>query len=98
MNTPLQIKGSDTTVCVCDANGKILATINKALGEDDYKTAQAIITACNVHGDLLASLEELVGYHYDDSDSISAEKHNLMPWRVLIDAKTAIEKAKAKGK
>ena len=45
--TPLQIKGSDTTVRICDANGKTLATINRALGERDYDTAKDIVDAVN---------------------------------------------------
>lgn len=47
MKTPLQIKGSSTTVRICDSDGKTLATINKALKDDDYKTAKAIVDACN---------------------------------------------------
>ncbi|MDD4390221.1 MAG: hypothetical protein PHW03_05395 [Eubacteriales bacterium] len=91
MNTPLQIKGSDTTVRICDANGKTLATINKALGEDDYKTAQAIVSMCNVHDELLAACEILLsivstqnGNLYDDTN------------KAQIIGRAAIEKAKVK--
>ena len=46
--TPLQIKGSDTTVRICDANGRTLATINRALDERDYDTAKDIVDAVNI--------------------------------------------------
>lgn len=47
LNYPLQVKGSDTTVRICDARGKTLATINKALGEMDYFTAKEMVDLCN---------------------------------------------------
>jgi len=47
MKTPLQIKGSDNSVRICDADGKTLATINRALGVEDYPTAKEIIDAVN---------------------------------------------------
>lgn len=47
MKKPLQIKGNDTTVKICDADGKTLATISKSLGEDDFATAFEIVRACN---------------------------------------------------
>jgi hypothetical protein len=47
MITPLQIKGSETSVRICDANGRTLATINKSLGEKDYETAKQIVDAVN---------------------------------------------------
>jgi hypothetical protein len=49
MKTPLQIRGSDTTVRICDADGKTLATINRALGAQDYNTAVDICNAVNMH-------------------------------------------------
>jgi hypothetical protein len=53
LKTPLQIKGSNTTVRICDADGKTLATINKALGEHDNDVAQIIVNCVNeVYGSI----------------------------------------------
>lgn len=51
MKTPLQILGSISTVRICDADGKTLATMNKALGEKDYNTALLIVAIVNKYFD-----------------------------------------------
>lgn len=62
IKTPLQIKGSDTTVRICDADGKTLATINKALGVDDYPTAKQIVEAVNMYAEIQPCIAHLPEY------------------------------------